>query len=85
MNVNIDINKLVFEGMAMSPSQRRMLQGVVEAELERLLATEGIPDKWKAGGVAPQVPSGAIQQKPGTNFTQMGQQIAQRIYGGMKL
>jgi hypothetical protein len=81
MNINIDIEKLVFEGMAMSRSQRRLLQAAVEAELARLLATEGIPDKWKAGGVAP---SGAIQLKPGTNFTQMGQQIAQRIYGGMK-
>ena len=81
MNINIDIEKLIFEGMAMSPSQRRLLQASVEAELGRLLATEGIPDKWKAGGV---VPSGAIQLKSGTNFTQMGQQIAQGIYGGMK-
>jgi hypothetical protein len=82
MNINIDIEKLVFEGMAMSPSQRRLLQASVEAELGRLLATEGGPNKWKAGRVEP---SGAIQLKPGTNFTQMGQQIAQRIYGGMKL
>jgi len=81
MNINIDIEKLVFEGMAMSPSQRRLLQASVEAELGRLMATEGIPDKWKAGGV---VPSGAIQLKPGTNSTQMGQQIARGIYGGMK-
>jgi hypothetical protein len=81
MNINIDIEKLVFEGMSMSPSQRRLLQAAVEAELGRLLVAEGIPDKWKVGGV---VPSGAIQLKPGTNFTQMGQQIAQRIYGGMK-
>ncbi|KAF3886737.1 MULTISPECIES: hypothetical protein [Nostocales] len=81
MNINIDIEKLVFEGMAISPSQRRLLQAAVEAELGRLLATEGIPHKLKGGGV---VPSGAIQIKPGTNFTQMGQQIAQGIYGGMK-
>lgn len=81
MNINIDIEKLVFEGMAISPSQRPLLQAAVEAELGRLLATEGIPEKWKAGGV---VPSGAIQLKPGRNLTQMGQQIAQEIFGGMK-
>ncbi|MBR8839567.1 MAG: hypothetical protein DSM106950_37595 [Stigonema ocellatum SAG 48.90 = DSM 106950] len=84
MNINIDIEKLVFEGMAISPSQRRLLQGAVEAELGRLMATVGIPDKWKAGGVVPQVPSGGIQLKPGTNPTLMGQQIAQGIYRGMK-
>ena len=84
MNINIDIEKLVFEGMAMSPSQQRLLQAAVEAELARLLRTEGIPDNWQAGGVVPLVPSGAIQLKLGTNPTQMGQQIAQGIYGGMK-
>lgn len=81
MNINIDIEKLVFEGIARSPSQRWLLQAPVEAELGRLLATEEIPDRWETGGV---VPSGAIQLKPGTNFTQMGQQIAREIYGGMK-
>jgi hypothetical protein len=84
MNINIDIQKLILEGMPISPSQGRLLQAAVEAELARLLSTEGIPDKWKAGGVVPQVPRGAIQLKPGTNPTQMGQQIAQGIYGGMK-
>lgn len=76
MNINIDIEKLVFERMARPPSQRWLLQAPVEAELGRLLAKEEIPDKWKTGGV---VPSGAIQLKLGTNFTQMGQQIAREI------
>ncbi|MHC5730468.1 MAG: hypothetical protein ACYTXY_41450, partial [Nostoc sp.] len=67
-----------------SPSQGRLLQGAVEAELARLLRTEGIPDNWQAGGVVSHVPSGAIQVKPGTNPTQMAQQIAQTVYRGMK-
>lgn len=81
MNINIDIEKLILEGVPISPSQAQLLQAAVAAELERLLANEGLPDNLLSGGVAP---GGAIQLKPGTNPTQMGQQIAQRIYRGMK-
>lgn len=45
MNINIDIEKLIFEGMAISPNQRRMLRAAVEAKLGRLMASGGIPDK----------------------------------------
>ncbi|MEA5621540.1 hypothetical protein [Nostoc sp. UHCC 0251] len=81
MNINIDIERLVLEGVPISPSQGRVLQRAVEKELSRLLANEGLPDNLLPGGVAP---GGAIQLKHGTNPTQMGQQIAQRIYRGMK-
>ncbi|MHC5939141.1 hypothetical protein [Nostoc sp.] len=84
MNINIDIEKLVLEGMSISPSQGRKLQGLVEAELARLLRTEGLPHNWSSGGVVSHVPSGAIQVKPGSNPTQMAQQIAQTVYRGMK-
>ncbi len=82
MNINIDIEKMILEGVAISPSQGRKLQAAVKAELTRLLATEGIPEYWQEGGVVPHVPGGAIQVKPGTNPTKMGQQIAQVIYRG---
>ncbi|MEH2221903.1 hypothetical protein [Nostoc sp.] len=84
MNINIDIEKLILEGVAISPRQGRLLQAEVEAELARLLSAEGLPDEWQGAGIVPHVPSGAIQLKLGTNPTQMGRQIAQRIYRGMK-
>lgn len=82
MNINIDIEKLILEGVPISPSQARLLQAAVAAELKRLLANEGLSNNLVSGGVAP---GGAIQLKPGTHPTQMGQQIAQEIYRGMKL
>ena len=84
MNFNIDIERMILEGMPMSPSQGRKLQAAVEAELTRLLTTEGIPENWQAGRVVPHVSGSAIQVKPGTNPTKMGQQIAQGIYRGIK-
>lgn len=76
MNINIDIEKLVLDGVPISRSQARLLQAEVESELAKLLANEGLPDNLLSGGV---VPAGAIQLKPGTNPAQMGQQIAQEI------
>ncbi|MEH1804405.1 hypothetical protein [Nostoc sp.] len=76
MNINIDIEKLILEGMPISPSQARLLQAEVESELAKLLANKGLPDNLLSSGV---VPGGAIQLKPGINSTQMGQQIAQEI------
>ncbi|MEH2088193.1 hypothetical protein [Nostoc sp.] len=76
MNINIDIEKLILEGMPISPSQARLLQAEVESELAKLLANKGLPDNLLSGSV---VPGGAIQVKPGINSTQMGQQIAQEI------
>lgn len=76
MNINIDIEKLILEGMPISPSQARLLQAEVESELAKLLANEGLPNNLLSGGV---VPGGAIQLKPRTNPAQMGQQIAQEI------
>ncbi|WP_414519674.1 hypothetical protein [Nostoc sp. PCC 9305] len=84
MNINIDIENLVLEGIYISPSQGQLLQGLVKAELARLLRTEGIPDNWASGGVVSHVPNSAIQLKPGTNTSQIAQQIAQTVYRGMK-
>ena len=84
MNINIDIEKLVVEGMSISPSQGRMLQAAVEAEMSRLLSAEGLPDNWQGGGAVSRVPSGTIQLTSESNTTQMGQQIAQAVYRGMQ-
>lgn len=84
MNINIQIERLVLEGLPIAISEGRLLQGAVEVELGRLLSAEGLPDNWQAAGVVSHVPSGAIQLKPETNPTQMGQQIAQGIYRGIK-
>lgn len=84
MNINIQIEKLVLEGVSISPSQGRLLQAAVEAELGRLLTVKGLPENWQADGLVSRLPGGAIQLELGTNPTQMGQQIAQKIYRGMK-
>ena len=84
MNINIQIERLVLEGVPISSSQGRLLQEAVEEELGRLLSIGALPDNLQAGGVMPHVRGGAIQLTPGTNPNQLGQQIARVLYRGMK-
>ncbi len=83
MNINVNIERLVLEGVSVPPSQRPLLQAAVEAELGRLLTAEGLSAGLRSGGVVPRVLGGTIQLSPESNPTQLGQQIAQAVYGGI--
>ena len=83
MNINLQIDRLILEGIEISPSQRALLQVSVENELGRLLTTNGIPEHWQEGGNIPRL-STSISVKSNMNPRQMGQGIAQSIYQDMK-
>ena len=79
MNINLQINRLILEGIDLSPSQRALLQATVESELSRLLSVKGIPRHLERGGKIPKLPT-SINVKNNINPKQMGQGIAQSIY-----
>jgi hypothetical protein len=83
MNINVNIERLVLEGVSVPPSQRPLLQAAVEAELARLLTAEGLGSGLRSGGAVPRVPAGTIQLSSEGNPTQLGQQITRTVYGGI--
>ena len=83
MNINVNIERLVLEGVSVPPSQRPLLQAAVEAELARLLTAEGLGSGLRSGGAVPRVLGGTIQLSFEGNPTLLGQQIAQAVYGGI--
>lgn len=83
MNINVNIERLILEGLPISHSQRPLVQATVEAELARLLAANGLTPDLMTGGAMPNVPGGSIQLTDGRNPYGLGQQIAQAIYGGI--
>lgn len=84
MNINIQIERLILEGVDVSPSQRVRLQAAIEAELSRLVTVNGLPSHLQAGGTIPKLPAN-LSLTNTTNPMQLGQEIAQAIYGGMNL
>lgn len=82
MNINVSIERLVLDGLPVSSIQGPLLGAAVETELARLLATGGLEASLQLGGACPRVPISVVQltaSKP----AQLGQQIAQAVYGGI--
>ncbi|BAZ37709.1 hypothetical protein NIES4101_36320 [Calothrix sp. NIES-4101] len=83
MNINVNIERLILDGVSVPHAQRPLLQAAVEAELERLLAVGGLTPNLVAGGAVPRVDAGSMEIGNTGNYTQMGQQIAHAVYRGM--
>ncbi len=83
MNINIHIERLILDGLPITHSQRPLVQASVEAELARLLASDGLTSALQIGGAVPYMPGGSIQLARDSNPHKLGQQIAQAVYGGI--
>lgn len=82
MNINLHIERLVLEGVNISPGQSHLLQASVETELTRLLTNGGLSPSLAQGTALPRMSTIGIQLT-GNNPKQLGQQIAQSVYGGI--
>ena len=81
MDIDVNIDRLVLEGITVSPRERPLLQAAVETELIRLLTEGGLG--WQTGIALPQAAAEPIQLKSKNDPTGLGEQIAQAVYGGM--
>jgi len=82
MNINLHIERLVLDGVNIVPNQRQLLQTSVETELTRLLTEGGLTSGFAQGTALPRLSTSGIHIT-GNNTTQLGQQIAQSVYGGI--
>lgn len=80
MNVNLHIERLILDGITLSPRERTLLGASLEAELTRLITVGGLSPAFPTEGAVPSVPAGGVQMNH--NPVRLGQQIAQAVYGG---
>lgn len=83
MNVTIQIDRLILEGISLTPAQTPLLQAAVEAELAHLVAVGGLSSELLTGGAAPLLRAGNIQLISESAPAQLGQQIAQAVYSSI--
>ncbi len=83
MNIKLHIERLILDGVVISPGQRHLLQTSLETELTRLLADGGLSPSLAEGAALPHVTASGIQLAGGNDPTRLGQQIAQSVYGGI--
>lgn len=82
MNINLHIERLVLEGVDIAPHQRHLLHASFSAELARMFSNESLAPGFAEGFSLAHVSAGGVQLA-GNNPTQLGQQIAQSVYGGI--
>jgi len=82
MNINLHIERLVLEGLNISPGQGEQVKAVVEAELTRLLGDGGLSDVLQSGGAFQRGITGGIEVANNESPAQLGEQIAGAIYEG---
>jgi hypothetical protein len=83
MNINVYIDRLILDGVPVAHRERPMLQATVEAEIARLLTHDGLAPHLLTGGAIPRLQGGNIQLTSEGEAGQLGQQIAQAVYGGI--
>ncbi len=83
MNINLHIERLILDGFDLPHGQRPLLEAAVQAELARLLAEGGVAGELAQGEALPSMRAGHIQMRTGSDPQQLGQQIAQAVYGGI--
>jgi hypothetical protein len=83
MNVRLHIERLVLEGIDLSPAERPLLQESLQAELGRLLAEGGIEGGLATGLMVPAVRANGFEMSREGGAVRLGQQIAGSVYGGI--
>ncbi len=83
MNINLHIERLVLDGISLSPGERPLLQAAMEAELTRLLASGGLGDTLQSSGALYNMRTAGIQLVNNEIPARLGEQIAGAVYGGL--
>jgi hypothetical protein len=83
MNIVLNIERLVLDGLDLPPQQGPLLQAAVEAELTRLLAAHGLSSSLYGGGAVPVIRGGHLDASKAGPTPHLGQQIAQAVFSGM--
>ena len=81
MNINLHIERLVLDGIALSPEQRPHLQATIESELSRLIDEQGWPAPSSSTQVY-RVAANSVHIGQTIDAASLGQQIARSVHGG---
>ena len=81
-NIELHIEELVLHGFA--PADRYRIGEMVERELARLFAEEGVPTTLTGGLEARQLDAGTFHVAANSKAETVGAQVAQAVYGGLK-
>jgi hypothetical protein len=81
-NVEVLIDELILHGLP--PGGERAISAAIEAELGRLLATNGVPPALAAGASIASLDAGSFQARNDAAPEEAGNEIARSVYKGFE-
>ena len=83
MDIRVNIERLVIEGLHVAPGQRPLIRAALEAELADKLAASGPEPGMLTGDTIPRLAAGTIHLSPQPGAAALGRQIAGAIHTGL--
>ena len=83
MNIHLHIERLVLDGVDTIPGQNHVLQSHVTTELTRMIRDGELSPNLTQAVAIPHIFTDDIQLPDNKSSAEMGQQIAQSVYGGI--
>jgi hypothetical protein len=83
MNLTVNIDSVVLEGVAFGYRDRMRLHAALQTELAQLLAADGLAASLVTGGTRTAMPGGLIAAGSEADPETLGKQIAQAVYQGI--
>jgi hypothetical protein len=84
MKIAVRIERLVLDGLAVTPVEGQRVRRAVEAEIGRLLTAAGPPRLTVAGGAAPAVVAPPLQLSGDETPTALGMRIAGSVHNALR-
>lgn len=82
-NIMVHIDRLVLDGLPISKAQAPALQAAVEAELARLLRSQGIADEFRSGATLAKIRTDTMTFSGASGPVGIGRQIARTLHAGI--
>lgn len=83
MIINVNIERLVIEGVDIARGQRHLLRPAIVGELHRRFSSGVLRHEFASGASIPQVDTPAISLARGADATAIGRSIATAVHGGL--
>lgn len=83
MNINLNIERLILDGLPIEGGDSASLRLAIETELTRLFMQSGIAPSLQTGTALPSLRADAIQLSAQNSPAQLGRQIAGSVHHGI--
>lgn len=83
MSVNLHIDRLILDGLPLSPAQGKIVKAAVEKKLSRMLEDSGMRVELQTCGGCYAARTVGISPADGRDAVALGEQIAVAVYRGI--